>query len=204
MSENPSPPGRTLGILLGAAALLALAGAGYLARTRPPEFHGTTYDAVAPAPGFALVDHTGKPATLADFRGKPVLLFFGYTHCPDVCPLTLAKLARITNSLGDEAEELRILLVTTDPRRDTPAALAEYVRRFTPQAVGLTGDSVALQRALRGYGVYTLPDEQGGHGGMTHSQAIYGIDREGRLQVVMDPGSREEELRDDVSTLLSL
>lgn len=195
---------RVLGTTVATAALLALAGAAYLAVPRRPVFHGTTYDEATAAPGFTLVDHTGRRATLADFRGKPVLLFFGYTHCPDVCPLTMGKLARITSSLGSRAEDLRILLVTTDPERDTPAALAAYVRRFTPQAVGLTGDSTALRQAFKGYGVYTLPDEHGGHGTMTHSQAVYGIDREGRLQVVMDPGTREEELRDDVRALLSL
>lgn len=195
---------RVLGTLLGAVALAALAGAAYLAVPRPPAFHGTTYDQVTAAPGFALTGPAGGRVTLDDFRGTPVLLFFGYTHCPDVCPLTLAKLARVTRSLGSRGEEVRIVLVTTDPERDTPEVLSGYVRRFTPRAVGLTGDSTALRRAFRGYGVYTLPDAHGGHGEMVHSSAVYGIDREGRLQVVMDAGTREEELRDDVRALLSL
>ncbi len=216
METSSSPTRRRILPALAAAALLGLAGAVWLAASRGPAFHGTTYDDVTPAPDLSLVDHTGRPAALRDFRGRAVLLFFGFTHCPDVCPLTLAKLARVTESLGTRPEELRILLVTVDPERDTPAALGEYVRRFTPLAVGLTGDSASLARAYRGYGVYTVPGTThgGGHAGkhapaapagaMTHSTAVYGIDREGRLQVVMSPGASEDDLRDDVRTLLSL
>ena len=215
METSSAPTRRRVLPALAAAALLGVAGAGYLATSRGPAFHGTTYDDVTPAAEFTLVDHAGRPAALRDFRGRVVLLFFGFTHCPDVCPLTLSKLARVTESLGTRPEELSILLVTLDPERDTPAALGGYVRRFTPLAVGLTGDSASLARAYRGYGVYTVPGTtHGGHAGkhapaaaagaMTHSTAVYGIDREGRLQVVMSPGASEDDLRDAVRTLLSL
>jgi protein SCO1/2 len=194
-------PGRVLlavFLLLGA---LGLGGAGYLLASRPPTFHGTTYDEVTPAPPFSLVDHTGRRVTLDDYRGKAVLLFFGFTHCPDVCPLTLAKLARVTEGLGRRADDVQILLATVDPARDTPAVLGGYVKRFTPRAAGLTGDSASLARAYKGYGVYSM---RGGHHGMTHSSVVYGIDRRGRLVVVIPPEAADEAVRDDVRALLSL
>src|SRR5215211_5417131 len=120
-------PGRVLLALFLLLAAVGLGGTGYLLAGRPPAFHGTTYDEVTPAPPFELVDHTGRRVTLDDYRGKAVLLFFGFTHCPDVCPLTLAKLARVTDGLGRRADDVQVLLATVDPARDTPAALAEYV-----------------------------------------------------------------------------
>lgn len=189
------------GLLLAGVLLLALAALWSLAPARPPEFHGTTYATVEPAASFSLVEHTGRRVTLDEYRGEVVLLFFGFTHCPDVCPLTLSKLARVTESLGKEGEEVRILLVTVDPERDTPAALGEYVARFSPRAVGLTGDSAALAEAYRGYGAYTMP---GGHHGMTHSSVVYGIDRAGMLQVVIGAEAAEEAVRSDVRALLAL
>lgn len=184
-------------LLVGA---LGLGGAGYLLTSRPPTFHGTTYDEVTPAPPFSLVDHTGRSVTLEDYRGKVVLLFYGFTHCPDVCPLTLSKLSRVTEGLGRKADDVQILLVTVDPERDTPEVLGEYVQRFGPRVSGLTGDSASLARAYEGYGVYSMT---GGHHGMTHSSVVYGIDRAGRLVVVIPPEATEEAARDDVRALLS-
>lgn len=193
--------GRGLLAVFLVAAALGLGGAGYLLANRPPTFHGTTYDEVTPAAPFTLTDHTGRRVTLDDYRGKVVLLFFGFTHCPDVCPLTLSKLARVLDGLGRRAEDVQVLLVTVDPARDTPAALGEYVERFTPRAAGLTGDSASLARAYEGYGVYSMA---GGHHGMTHSSVVYGIDRRGRLVVVIPPEATDEAVRDDVRALLSL
>ncbi|HEX8272838.1 MAG TPA: SCO family protein [Longimicrobiaceae bacterium] len=192
---------RALLALFLLAGALGLGGAGYLLANRPPVFHGTTYDEVTPAPPFALVDQTGRRVTLDDYRGKAVLLFFGFTHCPDVCPLTLGKLARVTEGLGRRADDVQVLLVTVDPARDTPAVLGEYVKRFTPRAAGLTGDSASLAQAYKGYGVYSM---EGGHHGMTHSSVVYGIDRRGRLVVVIPPEATDEAVRDDVRALLSL
>lgn len=202
--------------VLWAAVALACAAAatGAVAlggRMGAPTFHGTTYDDHAPAPDFALVDHEGRSVTLASYRGHPVLLFFGYTHCPDICPLTLARLQRSVRALGGRGEDVRVLLVTNDPRRDTPAVLREYVSRFGPQVVGLTGDSAAVARAMAGYGAYTMPGAapHAEHGAarpaaMGHTAQVFGIDRQGRLQVVISEGAREEWLDDDVRTLAKL
>ncbi|HEX2204913.1 MAG TPA: SCO family protein [Longimicrobium sp.] len=182
-----------------------------------PRFHGTTYEEVAPAPDFRLVDHDGRPVTLASYRGHPVLLFFGFTHCPDVCPTTMSRLGRVIGDLGGRAEDVRVLLVTIDPARDTPAVMKEYVRRFGPFATGLTGDSAAVAAAMAGYGAYVMPPPptegpaaaHGAHaprrpGAMPHTSVVYGIDREGRLRVVISDAATEEQTRDDVRALARL
>src|SRR5688500_15350506 len=119
MSSQSS--GRIVLALFLLAAAVGLGGAGYLLASRPPTFHGTNNDEVTPAHLFSLVDHTGRRVTLDDYRGRVVLLFFGFTHCPDVCPLTLARLARVTDGLGRRADDVQVLLATVDPARDTPA-----------------------------------------------------------------------------------
>lgn len=199
--SRPRPLVLALGLLLMASALAVGIIGWRIASLRPPTFHGTAYDDLEPAPPFSLVDQRGRRVSLQSYRGSPVLLFFGYTHCPDVCPLTLSRLARATESLGREGEDVRIVLVTQDPARDTPAVLGRYVSRFSPRADGLTGDSASLARAYRGYGAYAM---HGGAHGMSHSAVVYGIDREGRLRVIMSQGAAEETLRDDIRTLAGL
>lgn len=198
-------------------------GAAIAAAPRPaPRFHGTTYTEVLPAAEFALTDHDGRAVSLRSYRGAPVLLFFGYTHCPDVCPLTLDKLTRALRAAGRGGEDVRILLVTLDPARDTPAALRAYAARFGPAVVGLTGDSAALAKARQGYGAYTaeVPAQPAAHAHgahvpeptapvaaamkMVHSGAVYGIDRRGNLQVVISDGATQEQVADDVRTLARL
>ena len=170
----------------------------------PPRFHGTTLDDAPPAPDFNLTDHTGKAASLADYRGEPVLLFFGFTHCPDVCPLTLDRLARTLEELGPRARDVRVLLVSVDPARDTPPVLAQYVRGFGERVAGLTGTPEALQQVRSAYNAHAEPTVHDGHPGMMHTDAVYGIDREGRLRVLMAPDAPEEQFRDDLRTLLRL
>ncbi len=217
-------------MLIAAVALLAggLAARWAAGRAAGPHFHGTTYDEVSAAPPFALVDDDGRPVTLDSYRGEAVLLFFGYTHCPDVCPLTLARLSRVVGEMPERKREgVRILLVTLDPERDTPAVLRDYARRFGGRVTGLTGDSAALTKAWAGYGAYAQPSQappgtrrdtsasaHAGHGAhpvspavrgkLTHSAAVYGIDREGRLRVVISDMATEDEVRDDVRALAGL
>jgi protein SCO1 len=170
-----------------------------------PNFHSTEFTDIAAAPEFSLVDHAGRPASLRDFEGRVVLLFFGFTHCPDVCPLTLTRLSRIREALGRQGEQIEILLVTVDPERDTPAVLADYVARFGPGVRGLTGDAEALAAAKAGYGVHaTATHMDGTSHGLAHTDAIYGIDRRGRLRALIAPDAPEDQLRDDIVTLLRL
>jgi protein SCO1 len=204
---------RALWIVVGVALALVVA-AGVAFAPRPaPRFHGTVYDA-APAAEFSLVDHDGHPVSLRSYRGAPVLLFFGYTQCPDICPTTLTKLTRAMRTA--RAEEVRVLLVTVDPAHDTPATLKAYAGHFGPAVTGLTGDSAALARARAGYGAYVtaMPDApaaaHSGHGAraatapaakLAHSGVVYGIDRRGNLRVVIADDATPEQVADDVRTL---
>lgn len=197
-----------VGLLLGASRLGALAGA--------PRFHGTAWEPPEAAAAFRLTDHTGRPASLEDFRGQAVLLFFGYANCPDVCPITLHRLDRVLDSLGEEAEEVRVLLVTVDPARDTPDALARYVSRFGPRFTGLTGGEEALARMRKDYYAYAepappAPAEAGAHvehlgpaGDVNHTPQVFGIDRRGLIRVLLPMDRSEEEIADDIRTLLDL
>jgi protein SCO1 len=203
---NPPSPLRALRLLLWAAVPLAAICVVLIAmRSRPPRFHGTTYEPVAPAPEFALVDHRGRPATRDSLAGAPALLFFGYTRCPDVCPRTLSRLRRLTR----DHPRVRVVLISVDPEHDTPAALARYVAHFGPGVTGLTGDRAAVQRAMAAYGAYTMaPVEHGTHGGgatsLSHSAVIYGLDRDGNLRVILSESASEDELGDDIRSLARL
>lgn len=203
--------------VVAAIAVLVATGIAIAPRTAPT-FHGTTYTEVAPAAQFALVDQDGRTVSLDTYRGHPVLLFFGYTKCPDVCPTTLAKLTKAARDAGGEAEDIRILLITVDPANDTPGTLKKYTGHFGPAVAGLTGDSAALAAARQGYGAYveTLAAAAPAHGehashapataaGKTvHSGVVYGIDRRGNLQVVISDSATPEQVRDDVRTLAGL
>jgi protein SCO1/2 len=221
-SQNTAPaPRLALWTCVVVMAALVVAAAVAVAPRPAPRFHGTTYTEVLPAGEFSLTDHDGRPVSLRSYRGAPVLLFFGYTHCPDVCPLTLDKLTRALRTAGGRAEDVRILLVTLDPARDTPAALKAYASRFGPAVVGVTGDSAGLAKARQGYGAYItqVPAQpasaHGAHASpppaeiaaamkTVHAGAVYGIDRRGNLQVVISDGATPEQVVDDVRTLARL
>jgi protein SCO1 len=208
-----SPTARTrpaLPWLIAASLLLALAAGAMVlgARSGFPglgadAFHGTPYPDPEPAPAFALTDHDGARVRLSDFRGEAVLLFFGFTHCPDVCPLTLNRLQQVLDGMGRRGDDVRVLLVTVDPDRDTPEALARYVERFGPRVTGLTGATDDLAALRRAYGVYaeTLPDHAG-HETTVHTPVIFGIDRAGRLRVLLHPEAPEAEMQADIRALL--
>ena len=152
---------------------------------------------------FRLTDDNGKPASAADFRGKVELLYFGYTHCPDVCPLTLAHLHVAMQQLGTQADDVRILFVSVDPARDTPAVLHTYVNAFDKRAVGLTGSPGAIEALSKRYrsGFTREPASNGGNYEVTHSSAIYVFDREGHARV-LDANAPQDDLVHDLKLLL--
>ncbi len=133
------------------------------------------------APDFMLHDQFGKPFTLAQYRGRPVVIFFGYTHCPDVCPTILANLARARESVANGSDSV-VALVTVDPRRDTPAELGRFVGAFDPAFIGLTGSSAQLDHVYRAYHVkiQMLKSKSAGYL-VAHTAFVYYIDRNGRL-----------------------
>jgi protein SCO1 len=146
---------RTFTIFLLSLVVVAtgLMAAYALNRATPPSFHGTDLGPGMTAQDFTLATADG-PVSLSDFRGQAVLMFFGYTHCPDVCPFTMAKLRLAMELLGDRSDGVQVLLVTVDPDLDTPDRLRDYVRAFNPSFLGLTGSRAALEAVTRAYGVY--------------------------------------------------
>jgi protein SCO1/2 len=160
------------------------------------------YPTVEPAPPLDLVDHMGQPFDLAGLQGDPVLVFFGYTHCPDVCPTTIGTVNRV---LGDVGEGPRVLFVSIDPERDTPEAMAQYVRFLPEGYIGLTGDDVQVRAAADGYRVSYAKVETGSASGyaMAHTAELYLIDPEGRLRYHYPFGTDEEVVAADVAALLA-
>jgi protein SCO1/2 len=170
----------------------------------PLPFRLTNISGHMPDLDFKLTDDHGKAVTGADYRGKVVLLYFGYTHCPDVCPLTLAQLHVVMQRLGPLADGARILFVSVDPARDTPAVMHAYVNAFDPRAVGLTGDARATEALSKRYrSAFTRePGSADGSYEVSHSSAIYVFDRDGRARVLSTPGTPQDDLVHDLQLLL--
>jgi protein SCO1/2 len=152
-----------------------------------------------------MTSDLGKPVTAATYRDKVVVLYFGYTHCPDVCPLTLVQLHTVLQRLGKGADDVRILFVTVDPTRDTVPVLRQYVTAFDPRIVGLTGsqDEIAkLAKRYRSFYQRETPKTASGEYEVTHSSAIYIFDREGRARLLATPGSTNDAIFHDLKILV--
>jgi protein SCO1 len=191
---------RPFGIV--AAALLAL----LVAACGPgnPRFQASDVTGVAFGRDFKLTDHNGKPRTLADFRGKVVVMFFGYTQCPDVCPTTLSDLAAALQKLGADAERVQVLFVTIDPERDTPELLSHYVPAFNPTFLGLSGDAEATAATAREFKVLyqKQPGSTPGSYSMDHSAGTFIFDSQGRLRLFVSQGQGPELFAHDIRELL--
>ena len=150
-----------------------------------------------------LTDHTGKARTLAEFKGKVVVVFFGYTHCPDVCPVTLAEMATVARELGKDAQRMQVLFITVDPARDTPEVLAKYVPAFDPTFLGLYGDADATLRTAKEFKVYfnQQPPSAGSYS-VDHSAGTYIYDPAGRLRLFASYGQGAPKLLHDIRLLL--
>jgi protein SCO1/2 len=131
---------------------------------------------------FRLLDQNRRPVTDADFRGKPFLVFFGFTHCPDICPTALFEMSEVLRRLGPDAEKTAVLFVSVDPERDTPEKLKEYLSSFHPRIVGLTGSPQEIADVEKAYRVYAkkVPLDGGGYT-MDHSAIVYLMDKDGRF-----------------------
>jgi len=143
---------------------------------------------------FKLVDQNDKPITEQDFKGEPFLVFFGFTHCPDVCPTTLFEVSEIFRALGPDAKNLRAMFVTVDPERDTPAVMKDYLASFDPRIIGLTGDIDAITAAEKSYRVYAkkVPTDGGGYT-MDHTAIVYLMNKDGRFVAPFNMKRRPEE-----------
>lgn len=154
------------------------------------------------AADFHLTDAAGKARNLSDFSAKVVVLFFGYTHCPEVCPTTLADLAQVMRLLGPDAEKVQVLFITLDPERDTPELLAKYVPSFHPSFLGLYGDARATAQAARVFAVnYEKHADKNGYT-LDHSDGTYLIGKNGKLVLLSPYGQRTELLVQDIKLLL--
>ena len=154
---------------------------------------------------FHLTDQDGRALTAADFHGDVVLLYFGYTHCPDACPTTLATLANALRTLGPQASSARVLFVTVDPRRDTAAVLKQYVSAFGPQFIGLRGDSAELTDLMKRYRVsihYEKPDKTGAYA-VDHSSAVFIFGKNGRARLLAEEGAAATAVAADLRPLLT-
>jgi len=184
-------------LLLAALALAACSPEG-------PKFRSTDITGAEFGRELALDGHDGKPRTLADFRGKAVLVFFGYTHCPDVCPTTLADAAQALKALGKDADRVQVLFVTVDPERDTPEVLSKYVPAFDPRFLGLHGDAAAIQKVAKEFKIYyeKRPGKAPGEYTMDHSGQSYVFDAQGRIRLLLRHDRLSQDLAEDLRTLL--
>ena len=172
------------------------------ARYQAVNFHGTLMD--QPAPDLVLHDQFGKPFRLSQERGHVLLLFFGYTHCPEACPLTLATWKRVEQILGPAASGVRFVYVTVDPERDTEAVLREHLALFDPKFIGLTGTPEELQQAYRSFGVYSEKTILPGTTNyvLGHTSTTFVIDKSGRWRLDFPYRTGVNEIAADLSRLL--
>ncbi|MCE7989119.1 MAG: SCO family protein [Caldilinea sp. CFX5] len=169
---------------------------------QPHTFNGTLLQAAAPLADFQLATTTGKPMRLSDFRGKYLLLYFGYTYCPDACPLTLANLADMMKRLGPAADQVQVILVSLDPERDTVEQLASYLPHFHPTFLGMTGAREEILKVATQFGIFY--EKRGETAGYTidHTSTVIVVDPEGRPQVIFPYGATGEQMADDLRYLL--
>lgn len=186
------------------SVVLALALAACQPAPQPPVFQSTDITGAAFARDFKLTDHNGQPRTLASFKGKVVAVFFGYTHCPDVCPTTLSDFATALKQLGPLGDRVQVLFVTVDPQRDTPALLKQYVPAFDPRFLGMVTDPDNLKAVAKEYKiVYQKTSVKGVDNYLIdHSAGSYVYDAEGRLRLLIPYGSSPDLIAHDLKTLL--
>lgn len=191
-----------LKIALGAVVIiLGLAAGIYF--LRPHNFHGTVIQSPDPAFDFTLTSSKGD-VSLSDYRGKVVLIYFGYTFCPDICPATLANVGQALRSIGSQADDVQLIMISLDPERDTPKKLDEYVAHFHPSFIGVTGTDQQLAEVTSLYGIFYEKHAGSASTGylIDHTATLLVIDREGSLKLVFPFGVTGAEIADDLKYML--
>ena len=168
-------------------------------------FKNTDVTGLDYAKDFALPDFNGKMRSLSDFKGKAVVVFFGYTQCPDVCPTTMAEMAAVMQQLGPLADKVQVLFITLDPERDTPELLAKYVPAFDSRFLGLVGDKEATDKVAKEFKVFyqKVPGKEPGSYTMDHTAGSYVFDPQGRIRLFVRHGQGAEPIVHDLKLLLS-
>jgi len=169
----------------------------------PLRFHSMDITGLMPdASHFSLTDHEGKERSLADFKGHAVLIFFGFTQCPDVCPMALARASEIKQLLGEAGQRLQVLFVTLDPERDTPEILKAYTTTFDPAFIGLYGDIKRTQETARNFKVYFKKVPTGSSYTLDHTALSYVYDPSGVLRLALRHNQSAAECAEDIRQLL--
>jgi protein SCO1/2 len=191
---------RKLAAAVGFAAALILAACG----PQGPKFTATDVSGASFARDFSLVDAAGKTRTLGDFHGKAVVVFFGFTQCPDVCPTTLSTLAEAMRMLGTDADRVQVVFITVDPERDTSELLAQYVPAFDPRFIGLRGDADATARTAKEFKIVyqKVPGRTPETYSVDHSAGLYIFDPNGRLRLFASHGQKADAIAHDLRELL--
>lgn len=198
-------PVRRIAALSNAFALFSIAL--FLTACGPakPQFDGVDITGANYAHDFHLTDASGRARSLADYRGKLVVMFFGYTQCPDVCPTTMSELKSVMKQLGPDADRVQVLFVTLDPGRDTPALLAQYVPAFDPRFVGLYGDDATTARTAKEFKVFyqRVPGPTPTSYTLDHTAGTYVFDTQGRIRLFLRQGQSASSITHDLRQLLS-
>jgi len=170
---------------------------------RPHTFHGTVIQSPEPSYNFTLTSSSGD-VSLSDYRGKLVLIYFGYTFCPDICPATLANVGQALRDIGLQADDIQVIMVSLDPERDTPEKLSEYVDQFHPSIIGITGSKEKLDEVASLYGIFYQKTEGSNATGylLDHTATLLVLDREGYLKLVFPFGVTSQEIADDLKYML--
>jgi protein SCO1/2 len=181
-----------LGLLLGACS-------------PPAKFNATELTGIDWGKDFALTDHHGKPRRLGDFKGRAVIMFFGYTQCPDICPTTMSTMRDLMGKLGPDAERVQVIFVTVDPERDTPQLLAHYVPSFHPSFIGLYGDATATEATAKEFKIFyrKQPGQASSTYSVDHTAGSYVFDPRGRLRLYLRHGETPERIAQDLKRLLA-
>jgi len=186
---------------LAAAGVLALGLAGCKS---PPKFDGNDITGSPLGRDMAMEDSSGHLRTLADYRGKVLVVYFGYTHCPDVCPTAMAELATAMHMLGSDAKKVQIVMITVDPARDTGTVMQTYVHAFDPSFIGLTGSAAQLRKTARSFGAYYAkgPGPTPGNYSVNHSSTFYLLDQQGKARVLLPSTAPAKYVVHDIRQLL--
>jgi protein SCO1/2 len=202
MTPRPfSPKRRVMAIALALSGLTALAGCD---SGKKLPFKGTDITGTNLGSGMAMVDSTGKVRTLADYKGKVVVVYFGYTHCPDVCPTSMASLAQVMALLKGDAKKVQVIMITVDPARDTPAVMNRYAKAFYPTFIGLSGTPQQLEKTAKSFKAYyakeagKTPDTYT----MNHGSSFYIFDTSGQARVLIGSNAAPQAVADDIKLLL--
>lgn len=203
-AEKGKRPLRTLMFVI--VGLVIGLGLGWLLFSwlRPPSYHGQVIGSQNPVTNFKLTGPGGEPVDLIDFRGKVVMIYFGYTFCPDVCPATMVELRTAVQALGRKADEVQVLMVSLDPERDTPEALETYVTHFDPSFIGLTGTEDEIITASTPFGIFYEREEGSAATGylINHTATVMVLDKRGYLRLVYPFDTPGEDMAKDLRILI--